>query len=211
MPLGGLGGFALLGELLFANVRLWHGAELGNRRDAAHARGLRSRVRLIAFGSLVNAHIGQVLLANPPLRFLAIISYNLYLYHQLIAREMVTWHFPDSGRSARRSTLADPIQALGLCHHDRASGPRDLPLRAPDHEHPRAASRQRESRALFRHVRGERGDSIIEVVVAVATAAIACAALIAGTVAAAHRFWARRRDLRAASCSTTRDQQSPSM
>lgn len=37
-------------------------------------------------------------------------------------------------------------------------------------------------------MRGERGDSIIEVVVAVAIAAIACAALIAGTVAAAHRF-----------------------
>jgi peptidoglycan/LPS O-acetylase OafA/YrhL len=48
----------------------------------------------IAFGSLCAPRWWQVLLANPPLRFLAIISYNLYLYHQMIAREMVTWHFP---------------------------------------------------------------------------------------------------------------------
>ena len=48
----------------------------------------------IAFGSLCAPRWWQLLLANPPLRFLALISYNLYLYHQMIAREMVTWHFP---------------------------------------------------------------------------------------------------------------------
>lgn len=48
----------------------------------------------IAFGSLCSPAWWQMLLANAPLRFLAIISYNLYLYHQMIAREMVTWHLP---------------------------------------------------------------------------------------------------------------------
>lgn len=48
----------------------------------------------IAFGSLCAPRWFQIILANPPLRFLAIISYNLYLYHQMIAREMVTWHLP---------------------------------------------------------------------------------------------------------------------
>ena len=48
----------------------------------------------IAFGSLTAPSWFQLMLANSPLRFLAIISYNLYLYHQMIAREMVEHHFP---------------------------------------------------------------------------------------------------------------------
>jgi len=48
----------------------------------------------IAFGSLCAPRWWQLLLANPPLRFLALISYNLYLYHQMVAREMLTLHFP---------------------------------------------------------------------------------------------------------------------
>jgi peptidoglycan/LPS O-acetylase OafA/YrhL len=48
----------------------------------------------IAIGSLAAPRAWQVLLANPPLRFFAIISYNLYLYHQMIAREMVDHHIP---------------------------------------------------------------------------------------------------------------------
>ncbi len=48
----------------------------------------------IAFGSLCAPARWQVLLANAPLRFLAIISYNLYLYHQLVARLLVSAHLP---------------------------------------------------------------------------------------------------------------------
>lgn len=48
----------------------------------------------IALGSLCAPRWFQLILANPPLRFLAIISYNLYLYHQMLARELLTWHIP---------------------------------------------------------------------------------------------------------------------
>ncbi|HEV7179795.1 MAG TPA: acyltransferase [Candidatus Baltobacteraceae bacterium] len=53
----------------------------------------------IAFGTIAVASLcaprwWELLLANAPLRFLAIISYNLYLYHQMIAREMLAWHIP---------------------------------------------------------------------------------------------------------------------
>jgi peptidoglycan/LPS O-acetylase OafA/YrhL len=53
---------------------------------------------LIALGSLVSPQWWQFLLANPLLKFFAVISYNLYLYHQIIAREIVTRHLlPFSG------------------------------------------------------------------------------------------------------------------
>ncbi|HZY99635.1 MAG TPA: acyltransferase [Candidatus Baltobacteraceae bacterium] len=49
---------------------------------------------LIAVGSLLSPAWWQLLLDNPPLRFLATISYNLYLYHQLVARELLNWRVP---------------------------------------------------------------------------------------------------------------------
>src|SRR5271170_7819567 len=49
-------------------------------------------------------------------------------------------------------------------------------------------TRWRESWALSEHVRSERGESMVEVVVAVAIFGVASAALLAGTIAAAHRF-----------------------
>lgn len=48
----------------------------------------------IAVASLCAPRWWELLLANPPLRFLAIISYNLYLYHQMIARELLRFHVP---------------------------------------------------------------------------------------------------------------------
>lgn len=47
---------------------------------------------VIALGSLVSPRWWQTLLDNAPLRFFAAISYNLYLYHQLIARELLAQH-----------------------------------------------------------------------------------------------------------------------
>lgn len=69
---------------------------------------------LIALGSLLSPSRWQILLDNPPLRYLAIISYNLYLYHQLIARELLSHAVPpydgdphyDAGWQARYSALA---------------------------------------------------------------------------------------------------------
>jgi peptidoglycan/LPS O-acetylase OafA/YrhL len=48
----------------------------------------------IALGFLVSPKWWQLLLDNPPLRFLATISYNLYLYHQMLARELLAWNVP---------------------------------------------------------------------------------------------------------------------
>ncbi len=48
----------------------------------------------IAIGSLAAPALWQSLLANAPLRFMAFISYNLYLYHQMVARIMVNAHVP---------------------------------------------------------------------------------------------------------------------
>ena len=48
----------------------------------------------IGAGSLLGARAWQRLLANPPLLWLALISYNLYLYHQVVARELLLLHIP---------------------------------------------------------------------------------------------------------------------
>jgi peptidoglycan/LPS O-acetylase OafA/YrhL len=49
---------------------------------------------VIAVGSLVSPRWWQIVLDNLPLRFMAAISYNLYLYHQLVARELFSHHVP---------------------------------------------------------------------------------------------------------------------
>ena len=51
-------------------------------------------IAFCAWGSLPPPRWWQILLDNPPLRFLATISYNLYLYHQMIARELLAHHIP---------------------------------------------------------------------------------------------------------------------
>ncbi len=48
----------------------------------------------IAYASLCAPAYWQGLFANAPLRFLALISYNLYLYHQMFARELVQHRVP---------------------------------------------------------------------------------------------------------------------
>jgi peptidoglycan/LPS O-acetylase OafA/YrhL len=49
---------------------------------------------IVALGFLGSPRWWQVVLDNLPLRFMAEISYNLYLYHQMIARELLAHHIP---------------------------------------------------------------------------------------------------------------------
>lgn len=49
---------------------------------------------IVALGSLVSPRWWQIALDNWALRFLAAISYNLYLYHQLVARELFAHRIP---------------------------------------------------------------------------------------------------------------------
>jgi len=63
---------------------------------------------VIALGSLASPRWWQIALDNLPLRFMATISYNLYLYHQLVARELLWHHIPPySGAPGR--PLSDPL------------------------------------------------------------------------------------------------------
>ena len=93
-PMVAIAGFALLAVLLqnlyaYRFNDQWAGVwQIDNRSllGAAFA--------LIALGSLASPRWWQILLDNAPLRFMATISYNLYLYHQLVGRELLSHRIP---------------------------------------------------------------------------------------------------------------------
>lgn len=94
--IAGIAGFVLLVVLLqsmfdYRHEDQWSSVWQINRRGLF---GLAFAV--IALGSLAGANWWKAILANPVLTFLAAISYNLYLYHQIIIREMVWHHIPPS-------------------------------------------------------------------------------------------------------------------
>jgi peptidoglycan/LPS O-acetylase OafA/YrhL len=89
-----LGGVAWLTALLVSlyNFRLadqWASVWQIDRRPL-----LGAAFAIVALGFLTSPRWWQVLLDNTPLRFLAAISYNLYLYHQIVAREFLRRHLP---------------------------------------------------------------------------------------------------------------------
>lgn len=109
-----LGGAALIALLL--NLYHYRAADQWSSVWMIHKRALLGFAFLtIAIGALWSPREWQVLLANPPLRFLAVISYTLYLYHQIIARELLAWHIPPySGDPHVNFGWAVPYTALAF-------------------------------------------------------------------------------------------------
>lgn len=93
-PLVAIAGFAFLIALLqsmyaYRLYDQWSGVwQIDNRAWLGLA------FAVIALGSLSSPRWWQLALDNPLLRFMATISYNLYLYHQLVARELLARHLP---------------------------------------------------------------------------------------------------------------------
>ena len=93
-PLLAIAGFVVLAELLmnlfgFRLADQWSTVWQVDKRTA-----LGAVFAVIAIGSLLSPRWWQVVLANRVLTFLAAISYNLYLYHQMVARELLAWRIP---------------------------------------------------------------------------------------------------------------------
>jgi peptidoglycan/LPS O-acetylase OafA/YrhL len=93
-PLVAIGGFAMLWMLLescyaYRFAPQWSSVWQINNRPL-----LGVAFTAMALGSLVSPRWWQIVLDNPLLRFLATISYNLYLYHQMVARELLWRHVP---------------------------------------------------------------------------------------------------------------------
>ncbi len=128
VAVAGVAFFAMLLENLYAQ-RLhdqWAGVWQINNRPL-----LGAAFAIIALGWLFSPRWWQAVLDNAPLRFMAAISYNLYLYHQLVARELVWHHIPPyAGVPHENSKWQIRLHRGRFRDYDRASGPGDLLLRA---------------------------------------------------------------------------------
>lgn len=69
-----------------------------------HRSALAAGFLALAVASLYAPRFWHAVVANRALVFLSVISYNLYLYHQVIADQMLyRWHFPPSASSDARA------------------------------------------------------------------------------------------------------------
>ncbi|MFN2449554.1 MAG: acyltransferase family protein [Candidatus Baltobacteraceae bacterium] len=104
-----LGGFVWLASLLHG-LWLMRAApdwstvwQIGNRTLVAAA------FVMMALGSLLAFSWWQRTVANPVLLFLAVISYNLYLYHQALARLLLKWHIPPFTGASEHADAKWPV------------------------------------------------------------------------------------------------------
>ena len=88
-PLGAAAGIAWLAVLLAHLYAYRFADQWSSVWQITNRPLLGAAFALVALGSLAAPRWWQCLLDNPPLRFLATISYNLYLYHQVLARELL--------------------------------------------------------------------------------------------------------------------------
>jgi peptidoglycan/LPS O-acetylase OafA/YrhL len=93
-PLVAIGGFAMLWNLLESCFDYRFFDQWSSVWQIANRPLLGVAFSLIALGSLASPLWWKVVLDNAPLRFFGVISYNLYLYHQMVARELLRHHLP---------------------------------------------------------------------------------------------------------------------
>ncbi len=148
-------GFAAL-TLLLENLWSMRTADQWSTAWAIHNRTLvAGAFVLMGLGSLLALPYWQRVIANPALLFFAAISYNLYLYHQVFARELLAWHVPPSASADPKLDphwqLTYTVVAFSVTIAQAAlvtyAFERPL-LRVPIQNWRRLASRFRRSRAL---------------------------------------------------------------
>jgi peptidoglycan/LPS O-acetylase OafA/YrhL len=89
-----IAGFVLL-TILLQNLWAMRAADEWSTVWQIHNRTLAGAAfALMGLGSLLALPAWQRIIANPVLLFFAVISYNLYLYHQVFARELLAWRIP---------------------------------------------------------------------------------------------------------------------
>ncbi len=93
-PLLFLAGVAMAVALLESLYAFRYADQWQNVWDAPRRELFGIAFGAIALGALWSARGVQMVLANRVLIFLGVISYNLYLYHQMLARELLWNHIP---------------------------------------------------------------------------------------------------------------------
>ena len=97
-----IAGFALLAWLLGSMYDYRHADQWSSVWQIDYRGAIGLAFAVIALGSLAGATWWKASLSNPVLTFLATISYNLYLYHQIVLREMIWHHVPPSAANDER-------------------------------------------------------------------------------------------------------------
>jgi peptidoglycan/LPS O-acetylase OafA/YrhL len=92
--LAAIGGFAMLAVLLQNLWSIRTTDEWSTAWQISHRTLVGAAFVLMGLGSLLAVPVWQRLLANRVLLFFAAISYNLYLYHQPLARLLLKWRIP---------------------------------------------------------------------------------------------------------------------
>lgn len=110
--LGAIGSFVAFGALLISLFNIRYEPHVFDSWQATHRAYLGWTFLALGVSSTLASRWWHIVLGNPALVFFATISYNLYLYHQVIGDQMYAhFHWP---RSAAADPHADPHWQLAF-------------------------------------------------------------------------------------------------